>query len=182
MPEKPSQDRLRVPVESLIITLRGDRVILDSNLARIYGVRTGALNRAVKRNLRRFPEDFIFQLTVEETIPLRCQSGISKGETGAGLMKTGRGGRRYLPYAFTEHGAKTGRPGARVESAPGRARIGHRRNSPACDGGSRPSGVARAPAQAADRLRRRGGGAALSGTAACRARTIASCAASRQVI
>lgn len=105
MPAKPSQDQLRVPVESLIITLGGQRVILDSDLARIYGVKTGALNRAVKRNLGRFPEDFVFQLTVEETIALRCQSGISKRETGAGLMKTGRGGRRYLPYVFTEHGA-----------------------------------------------------------------------------
>jgi len=105
MPAKPSQDQLRVPVESLIIALRGERVILDSDLARIYGVKTGALNRAVKRNLGRFPEDFVFQLTVEETIALRCQSGISKRETGAGLMKTGRGGRRYLPYVFTEHGA-----------------------------------------------------------------------------
>jgi hypothetical protein len=105
MPAKPSQDQLCVHVESLIITLRGERVILDSDLARIYGVKTGALNRAVKRNLGRFPEDFVFQLTVEETVALRCQSGISKRETGAGPMKTGRGGRRYLPYVFTEHGA-----------------------------------------------------------------------------
>ncbi|MBI4842536.1 MAG: ORF6N domain-containing protein [candidate division NC10 bacterium] len=83
MPEKPSQDQLRVPVESLIITLRGQRVILDSDLARIYGVKTGALNRAVKRNLGRFPEDFVFQLTTEETTALRCQPGISKRETAA---------------------------------------------------------------------------------------------------
>jgi len=94
MPEKPSQDRLRVPAESLIITLRGERVILDSDLARIYGVKTGALNRAVKRNLGRLPEDFVFQLTGEETSALRCQPGVSKRETGASLMKTGRGGRR----------------------------------------------------------------------------------------
>ncbi len=105
MPEKAARDQLRVPVESLIITLRGQRVILDSDLARIYGVKTGALNRAVKRNLGRFPEDFVFQLTAEETNVLRCQSGTSKGEVVADLMKTGRGGRRYLPYAFTEHGA-----------------------------------------------------------------------------
>jgi hypothetical protein len=105
MSAKPSQDQLHVPVESLIITLRGQRVILDSDLARIYGVKTGALNRAVKRNLGRFPEDFVFQLTAEETSALRCQPGISKQEADAGLMKAGRGGRRYLPSVFTEHGA-----------------------------------------------------------------------------
>lgn len=105
MPAETPQDRLRVPVESLILALRGERVILDSDLARIYGVETGALNRAVKRNLERFPKDFLFQLTAEEARALRCQSGISKKTAGAGLMKARRGGRRYLPYAFTEHGA-----------------------------------------------------------------------------
>ncbi len=105
MPARTSQGQLRVPVESLIIRLRGEGVILDSDLAGIYGVETGALNRAVKRNLERFPKDFGFQLTAEEAHALRCQSGISKTEAGAGLMKAGRGGRRYLPYAFTEHGA-----------------------------------------------------------------------------
>ncbi len=80
MPAKASPDQLRVPVESLIITLRGQRVILDSDLARMYGVKTGALNRAVKRNLGRFPGDFVFQLTAEETVALRCQPGISKRE------------------------------------------------------------------------------------------------------
>ncbi len=105
MPAETSQDQPRVPVESLIIALRGERVILDTDLAGIYGVETGALNRAVKRNLERFPKDFVFQLTTKEAHALRCQSGISKEEAGVGLMKAGRGGRRYLPYAFTEHGA-----------------------------------------------------------------------------
>jgi len=84
------------PVESLIQSLRGERVMLDSDLARIYGVETKALNRAVKRNRERFPQDFMFQLTVEEANSLRCQSGT---------LKTGRGQhRKFLPYAFTEQG------------------------------------------------------------------------------
>jgi hypothetical protein len=58
-----------------IITLRGEKVILDVNLARIYGVKTGQLNRAVKRNPNRFPEDFLFKLTAEEA--MRCQSGTA---------------------------------------------------------------------------------------------------------
>ena len=82
-------------VTSRIIAIRGQKVILDRDLADIYGVETGALNRAVKRNSRRFPEDFCFRLTSSEDDALRCQSGISKG----------RGGRRYPPNAFTEHGA-----------------------------------------------------------------------------
>jgi len=82
-------------VTSRIIAIRGQKVILDRDLADIYDVETGALNRAVKRNSRRFPEDFCFRLTSSEDDALRCQSGISKG----------RGGRRYPPYVFTEHGA-----------------------------------------------------------------------------
>lgn len=81
--------------EIRILKIRGERVILDADLARVYGVETGALNRAMKRNSTRFPPDFIFRLTADEHDALRCQFGISKG----------RGGRRYLPYAFTEHGA-----------------------------------------------------------------------------
>ncbi len=79
----------------LILTLRKHRVLLDSDLAALYGVETKQLNRAVKRNLDRFPEDFMFQLTSEEAEALRCQSGTSN---------KGRGGRRYLPYAFTQEG------------------------------------------------------------------------------
>lgn len=78
-----------------IFTLRDQNVILDADLAAVYGVETGALNRAVKRNIRRFPSDFIYQLAPDEVRDLKCQIGISKGQ----------GGRRYLPYAFTEHGA-----------------------------------------------------------------------------
>ena len=70
---------------------------MDSDLAMLYQVDTGALNRAVKRNKKRFPDDFCFQLTEEEL--LRCQNGISKKDASEG-----RGGRRYMPYAFTEQG------------------------------------------------------------------------------
>jgi len=83
-------------VEPLIQELRGERVLLDTDLARLYGVETKALNRAVRRNPEKFPSDFMFQLAVAEVESLRCQTGTSK---------PGRGGRRYLPYAFTEHGA-----------------------------------------------------------------------------
>ena len=69
--------------------------MLDADLAVLYGVETGMLNRAVKRNLERFPKDFMFQLAEKEADELRCHFGISK---------RGRGGRRYLPYAFTEQG------------------------------------------------------------------------------
>ena len=80
----------------LIRCLRDARVILDRDLANLYGVQTFRLNEAVKRNRERFPEDFLFQLTAEERDSLTSQIAMSK---------PGRGGRRSLPYAFTEHGA-----------------------------------------------------------------------------
>lgn len=83
-------------IQSLILTIRGHRVMLDSDLARIYGVTTGQLNQALKRNLKRFPADFAFQLERQEFAALISQSVISK---------TGRGGRQKLPWVFTEHGA-----------------------------------------------------------------------------
>jgi len=90
--------QLPVPVELIerrIYLIRGNKVMLDSDLADLYQVATKNLNKAVKRNHDRFPEDFMFQLTKEEAESLRFQSGTSK---------EGRGGRRYLPHAFTEHG------------------------------------------------------------------------------
>lgn len=83
-------------IERLIFLIRRQKVMLDSDLARIYGVTTARLNQQVKRNSDRFPSDFMFQLTQEEFRGLMWQSATSK---------TGRGGRRKLPYAFTEHGA-----------------------------------------------------------------------------
>lgn len=82
-------------VEQAILVIRGEKVILDSDLAALYGVETRSLLQAVKRNHQRFPSDFMFQLTRKEFDSLRSQFVISKG----------RGGRRFLPYAFTEHGA-----------------------------------------------------------------------------
>jgi hypothetical protein len=79
-----------------IAFIRGHKVLLDADLAALYGVPTGRFNEAVRRNLARFPQDFMFQLTDEEQAALRSQFAISN---------SGRGGRRYLPYAFTEHGA-----------------------------------------------------------------------------
>lgn len=85
-------------VQSLILLIRGQKVILDSDLADLYDVETRALVQAVKRNRVRFPDDFMFQLSSAEFRNLRSQSVISNGPAG-------RGGRRYPPYAFTEHGA-----------------------------------------------------------------------------
>lgn len=86
-------------IKNLIYTIRGQQVILDSDLAMLYQIETKNLNKAVKRNINRFPEDFCFQLIEEEYVALRLQSGTSNdSET------TGRGGRRYMPYAFTEQG------------------------------------------------------------------------------
>ena len=91
-------DKLLVPAERIehaILVLRGQKVMLDSELAALYEVPVKALNQAVKRNLDRFPEDFMFQLSQEEATSLRSQSVTSKA---------GRGGRRTEPYAFTEQG------------------------------------------------------------------------------
>ena len=78
-------------IESMIYEIRGQKVMLDKDLAKLYGVTTGNLNKAVKRNIERFPERFMFQLTNEEN--LKFQNGISSW-----------GGTRSLPYAFTEQG------------------------------------------------------------------------------
>jgi ORF6N domain-containing protein len=94
MPKRPAM--LSVPVESRILIVRRQRVILDSDLAALYGVTVKRLNQQVNRNQERFPADFMFQLTSTEDKALRLQIATSK---------KGRGGRRYLPYAFTEHGA-----------------------------------------------------------------------------
>ena len=80
-------------IQALIKTIRGVQVILDRDVAGLYGVATGALNRQVKRNEERFPEDFMFRLSAEEWNNLKCQIGISSW-----------GGDRQLPYAFTENG------------------------------------------------------------------------------
>ena len=80
-------------IERSILLLRGHKVMLDFDLAALYAVQTKALNKAVKRNVSRFPEDFMFELSEEEFADLRFQFGTSRW-----------GGRRYRPYAFTEQG------------------------------------------------------------------------------
>ena len=82
-----------VAIKSRILTIRGVQVMLDRDLAALYGVETGALNRQVKRNEERFPGDFMFRLSAEEWVNLKCQNGISSW-----------GGDRQLPYAFNENG------------------------------------------------------------------------------
>lgn len=83
-------------IQSKIYEVRGTKVMLDKDLAELYQVTTGNLNKAVKRNIKRFPPDFMFQLTAEEWEALRFQNGI---------IKKGRGEHtKYLPYAFTEQG------------------------------------------------------------------------------
>lgn len=87
-----------LPVERIlnsILVIRDEKVMLDADLAGLYGVETSALVRAMKRNIERFPPDFMFQLSENEWVALKCQIGISN---------EGRGGRRTAPYAFTEQG------------------------------------------------------------------------------
>jgi hypothetical protein len=98
-------------IDSLITTVRGQKVILDAELARIYEVPTKALNQAVKRNRDKFPEDFLFQLTPEEAEEVRQPTpvpAVSGTATDRSQIVTGSQKHRdprYLPYAFTEHGA-----------------------------------------------------------------------------
>jgi hypothetical protein len=84
-------------IANRIIIIRGERIILDEDLAVLYGLTTGNLNKAVKRNKERFPADFMFQLSNDEFEALKFQTGTSK--------QTRRGGRRTPPLAYTEHGA-----------------------------------------------------------------------------
>src|SRR5207253_2690866 len=100
MPKRASKNKQALakiePIEPVIMVIRGQRVILDRDLARVYGVTTARLNQQVNRNVERFPSDFIFRLNRDELNSLMLQSATSK---------MGRGGHRKVPYAFTEHGA-----------------------------------------------------------------------------
>ncbi|HEY5899309.1 MAG TPA: ORF6N domain-containing protein [Burkholderiales bacterium] len=98
-------------LEPLILRIRGHRVLLDSDLGRLYGVQTFRFNEAFKRNRHRFPADFAFQLTLEESRALTSQFAMSNAQAAdssgksSQFARTSRGGRRSLPWAFTEHGA-----------------------------------------------------------------------------
>ncbi|HYA37247.1 MAG TPA: ORF6N domain-containing protein [Candidatus Methylomirabilis sp.] len=85
-------------VASRIFLVRGHKVMLDTDVAELYGVTTKRLNEQARRNVERFPPDFMFQMNTREYDSLRSQIATSKAQSG-------RGGRRYLPYVFTEHGA-----------------------------------------------------------------------------
>ena len=98
MAKKPKSPIPIEQIDEMIRTIRGARVMLDRDLAKIYGVPTKAFNQAVKRNRQRFPEDFMFRLTLEEAKALQA----SRSQT---VTSKQRGGPRYLPYAFTEYGA-----------------------------------------------------------------------------
>ena len=96
MPKRSKALAVLEPVEPLIREIRGERVMLDSDLARVYGVPTKRLNEQVRRNKDRFPTDFVFQLTLDELANLKSQFATSS---------SAHGGRRKLPFVFTEHGA-----------------------------------------------------------------------------
>src|SRR5438105_769696 len=102
-------------IDNLIREIRGERVILDSDLARLYGATTKRLNEQVKRNQERFPDDFMFQLTAKESAALRSQFAIgspqesnpqndARSRSQFATLKRGQN-IKYRPYAFTEHGA-----------------------------------------------------------------------------
>jgi len=96
------------PIQNLIYEIRNQKVMLDSDLAILYGIQTHRLNEAVKRNIQRFPIDFMFQLTKGEYESLISQIAISNNSSTLisqnGISKSKRGGRRTMPYVFTEHG------------------------------------------------------------------------------
>ena len=103
-------------IDSLIFTIRGHKVLLDADLARLYGVTTSRFNEAFKRNRQRFPEDFAFQLTAAEVNDLRSQIAISSSQhielkdeisnwSQFAISSSRHRGKTYRPWAFTEHGA-----------------------------------------------------------------------------
>ena len=104
-------DLTNVDIESLIRTIRGQKVMVDFDLAMLYGVKNKRLNEQVKRNIKRFPDDFMFQLTKEEWIVLRSQIAATKQSENqpnrnlkSQFATSSWGGTRKLPYAFTRNG------------------------------------------------------------------------------
>ena len=98
-----------VDITTLIVTARGKRVILDRDLAGLYGTTTKRLNEQVKRNRNRFPDDFMFQLTAKEWADLTSQIAMSNAQSNRSQFATGSQRHRdprFMPYAFTEHGSR----------------------------------------------------------------------------
>src|SRR5881392_1035873 len=107
-----SKSILTAQIEQVILLIRGQKVILDADLAKLYGVNTKRFNEAFKRNRHRFPDDFAYRLTAQEVAALRSQFATSSLQATDPALNpamwsqfatTSRGGRRYLPWAFTEH-------------------------------------------------------------------------------
>ena len=95
-----------VSIDTAIHTLRGERVILDADLAKIYGVETKALNQAVKRNRDKFPSDFLFELNLTEAVNLQRTGRLNNADSRSQFVTLKRGGNvKHPPFAFTEHGA-----------------------------------------------------------------------------
>jgi hypothetical protein len=104
---KKDETKSIIPVERIEVSIyivRGIKVMLDEDLALLYGIETRTLVQSVKRNIERFPKDFMFQLTKDELENLRLQFGTSNSLRSQIVMSKNRGGRRWLPYAFTEQG------------------------------------------------------------------------------
>ena len=118
-----------VKIERRIYSIRGTRVILDADLAVLYGVSTKRLNEQLRRNRKRFPDDFAFQLSAEETAALRSQNATSRKDKQPGMLNWSQfatsssrhRGKAYRPWAFTEHGAlqaaNIGHSGARSRAS-----------------------------------------------------------------
>ncbi len=106
MPRKTKTSATPPAIDSVIHTLRGERVILDADLAEIYGVATKVFNQAVKRNREKFPPDFLFELTLTEAVNLQRTATQGNSRSRSQIVTLKRGGNvKHAPYAFTEHGA-----------------------------------------------------------------------------
>lgn len=106
MPRQPKSPATPPAIDSVIHTIRGERVILDADLAKIYGVATKVFNQAVKRNREKFPADFMFELTLTEAVNLQRAASQRDSHSRSQIVTLKRGGNvKHAPYAFTEHGA-----------------------------------------------------------------------------
>jgi phage regulator Rha-like protein len=107
MKRKSKNQNSLVKIETLILVLRGERVILDYDLAALYGVRTRVLNQAIKRNIEKFPEDFMFRLTKKdlESLILQNETSNNLSDMRSQIVTASKRNIRFLPFAFTEHGA-----------------------------------------------------------------------------
>jgi ORF6N domain-containing protein len=118
MAEEAKKREADAALEPLILSVRNKRVMLDADLARLYGVATMRFNEAFKRNQRRFPADFAFQLTAAEHANLRSQIAISSSQSIDSAGESTHGGRRHLPWAFTAAPSAAARPTEEADRFP----------------------------------------------------------------